>query len=54
MTARLQVYRGKDGLHYWRHVAGNHRIDGASEQGYKFRWYAVHKAKRAYPGVPVI
>ena len=54
MTARLQVYADGAGRWRWRHIAGNGRIDNASEQGYRWRSYATWKAKRAYPGVTVI
>jgi len=51
---RLQIYRDTSKRYRWRAKAGNNRVVGASEQGYRFRWYATRKAKRAYPEAEVI
>lgn len=55
MAARLIIQRENGGKRLWRwkHKAGNNKIDDASEQGYRFRWYAAFKARRRYPGLEV-
>lgn len=49
----VQVYRGTDGRWYWRRRAGNYRVIAAAEQGHKWRWYTIRKARRQNPGVRV-
>lgn len=51
---RLSVYRGRDGLWYWNVKARNHKVVDASEQGYRARWYATRKARRAYPDATLV
>lgn len=53
MSGRIEVYRGTNGRWWWRHIAGNGQVDGASEQGYRRSWYARRKALAAFPGAPV-
>lgn len=55
MAERLVVYResGKRRRFRWKHIAANNKIDNASEQGYRTRWYAKRKARRAYPSMEV-
>lgn len=56
MTARphqVQVYRSTDGL-WWRRRAGNYKVVRSSEQGHKWRWYAIRKARRANRGVKIV
>lgn len=43
----VEVYRDDAGRWRWRILAKNHRIVAASEQGYRSKWYARRKAKRA-------
>lgn len=57
MTARphqVQVYRSPDGLYRWRLRAGNYKVIAAAEQGHKWRWYTIRKARRQNPGVEVV
>ncbi len=51
---RVQVYRDVEGLWRWRRRAGNYRVVAAAEQGHKWRWYVLRKAKRLNPGVDVV
>lgn len=51
---RVVIYKGSEsGLWRWRAVAGNNRVIGASDQGFRFRWYAVRKARSAFPDARV-
>lgn len=50
---RIVVYVDEAGLWRWRAVAGNNRVIGAAEQGFRFRWYATRKARSAFPDAPV-
>ena len=47
---RVTVYKDGDGRYRWRAVAGNNRITGASEQGYRSKRWAKHKARKQFPG----
>lgn len=53
MAEQLILCRDARLKHRWKHRSGNNKIDDASEQGYRWRWYAALKAKRRYPGVPI-
>ena len=50
---RIVVYVDEAGLWRWRAVAGNNRIIGAAEQGFRFKWYATRKARSAFPDARV-
>lgn len=50
---KVVIYADETGLWRWRGVAGNNRVIGASEQGFRFRWYAVRKARNAFPNARV-
>jgi hypothetical protein len=50
---RVVIYKDEAGLWRWRGVAGNNRVIGAAEQGFRFRWYAVRKARNAFPDARV-
>lgn len=50
----VQVYRDALGEWRWRRRAGNYRVVAASEQGHKWRWYAIRKARKQNPGVDVV
>jgi hypothetical protein len=57
MTSRphqVQVYRSPDRLWRWRRRAGNYKIVRSSEQGHKWRWYTIRKARRQNPGVELV
>lgn len=49
---KLERWKTKDRW-YWHMKATNGRIVGASEQGYRSKWWCGVKAKRAYTGVPL-
>lgn len=51
----MKVYVKQDsrGKWRWKAVAANGRVDNASEQGYRSKWYAKRKALRMYPGASV-
>ena len=51
MAERVERYQDAKGRWRWRHIAANGRIDAAAEQGYRSKWWAGVKARRAYPGV---
>jgi uncharacterized protein YegP (UPF0339 family) len=46
---RLVIYKDGSGRWRWRSIAGNHRVVGASEQGYRSKRWTIRKAKQAYP-----
>jgi hypothetical protein len=50
---KVVIYADETGLWRWRGVAGNNRVIGAAEQGFRFRWYAVRKARNAFPDARV-
>jgi uncharacterized protein YegP (UPF0339 family) len=50
---RVVIYKDEAGLWRWRAVAGNNRVIGAAEQGFRFRWYAARKARSAFPDARV-
>lgn len=54
MNVRLIIYTDASGRWRWRAKARNNRVVGASEQGYRSRWWCVRKARAAYPGMPVV
>ncbi len=49
----VTVYRDRAGRWRWKAKAANGRVTGASEQGYRSRWYTKLKARRANPGADV-
>lgn len=51
---RVELYRDPSGRFRWRRRAGNNRTVGASEQSFRYRWYARRDAKRDNPGVEII
>ncbi len=46
---RLVLKRDARGRWRWRAIAGNNRVVGASEQGYRSKRWAVRKALQAFP-----
>ncbi len=46
---RIEVYKASNGRWFWRRKAGDHRVVAASEQGFRFRRYAVRDAERDVP-----
>lgn len=54
MAEQLMTCQDSRGKFRWSHRAGNNRIDDASEQGYRWKWYATFKARRRYPGLDVV
>lgn len=50
---RLELYKAEDGWRF-RAIAGNSKIIGASEEGVKQRAYAIRRAVRQFPDMPVI
>jgi uncharacterized protein YegP (UPF0339 family) len=48
---KLERYRDKAGRWRWRATAANGNVIGASEQGYRSKWWAGQKARRAHPDV---
>lgn len=51
---QVQVYRDAEGFWRWRRRAGNYRVIAAAEQGHRWRWYTVRKAKRLNLGVDLV
>jgi hypothetical protein len=46
---RIILFRDSTGKWRYRVKAGNNRIVDASEQGFRSRWYATRRARRAWP-----
>jgi len=53
-ASEVWVYKGNNGKWWWRAKSKNYKIIGASEQGFRYRWYAVKRARSAFPDTPVI
>ena len=51
---RVEIIRGHDGDYYWRAVAGNHRVVGASEEGCFSKWYCKRKARKVWPQAEIV
>jgi|JI9StandDraft_1071089.scaffolds.fasta_scaffold985601_2 uncharacterized protein YegP (UPF0339 family) len=50
MAHKILVYRDASGKRWrYRVKAGNHKVVDDSEQGFRSKWYAIRKAKRAWP-----
>ena len=51
---RVELRKDHRGKWRWKAIARNGAIDGASEQGYRSKWYAKRKALKAYPDAVVM